>query len=206
MGTRPKDPMRVGRKNYKAYHKRKERLFLVRTLCVMGIFVLVLIGVKKLTGDFNPSGQQTSQAGTQPGTSLANTVSKQKQEIYQGDLILVNAEQVYHQNDQQNLVSILEHKTNSYKVKDRDVLIDQRIVSSLNEMLDDFVQATNTSDLIIISGYRTQAKQKQLYDADLIETGLADSKMVSKAGYRLSVRLRTTGRRIHGKQQRIPLV
>ena len=45
------------------------------------------------------------------------------------------------------------------------------------------MQATNTSDLIIISGYRTQAKQKQLYDADLIETGLADSKMVSKAGY-----------------------
>lgn len=50
-------------------------------------------------------------------------------------------------------------------------------------MARDFYAAKNINDLIVISGYRTQEQQKELYDNDLAQTGLDYSELVAKAGY-----------------------
>ena len=54
---------------------------------------------------------------------------------------------------------------------------------ALEQMARDFYAAKNINDLIVISGYRTQEQQKELYDNDLAQTGLDYSELVAKAGY-----------------------
>lgn len=91
--------------------------------------------------------------------------------IYKGDLILVNGDAPYQFLDDNELVSLYDYKSGSYKVKDKDVLLARRIISPLNDLFDDFYAAHQSNTVNIISGYRSYEFQQTLLNARIEEQG-----------------------------------
>lgn len=104
-------------------------------------------------------------------------------QVHAGDLILVNGDNAYVENNATEIVSIYEHKTDNYHVSGTETSLREPAIEALNQMLDDFFVATGHDDIIVISGYRTNAQQQELYDADLEATGAETSSRVAKPGY-----------------------
>jgi D-alanyl-D-alanine carboxypeptidase len=111
-------------------------------------------------------------------TSLQNnnSIEKSFNEIYTGDLILVNNNIPFHFNNQKELVSVYDNKNSSYKVKDKNVLLKQNILKPLNTMMSHYTKKTSDKDIIIVSGYRTSKYQQMLYDKKKSEIGEKETK------------------------------
>lgn len=88
--------------------------------------------------------------------------------LYTGDLILVNPDYAY-QAGSETPVSVLEYKTDSYYVKDRNVALLENVVGHLNDMMDDFTAQSGLTDVLLISGWRDPDRQETLYQEDLAE-------------------------------------
>lgn len=105
------------------------------------------------------------------------------QEVFQGPLILVNNEYPYRPIAQQ-LTSVYDSKTRAYKVKDKKVQLSPELMEPLNRMMDDFNQATEIGDAMILSGYRSEEEQAQLYKKRVGQKGEeAAAKWVARPGY-----------------------
>lgn len=106
--------------------------------------------------------------------------------VNQGPLILVNND-IPCVVDEENLVSLyerqLEAESESFSVRDGELMVDAEFADAIIAMLDDFYLATGDDNILVLSGYRTQELQQQLYDEDLEETGEDYSDRVSKPGY-----------------------
>ena len=86
-------------------------------------------------------------------------------EIYCGELILINAQ--HHYNFEQNNISLFnmyEHKNKYYMVKDKNVSASAKLIDALNQLMEDFYNATQIKDVIATSGYRSLEKQQELYE------------------------------------------
>ena len=115
--------------------------------------------------------------------TVYENIAVENSQVHAGDLILVNGENAYEENNATEIVSIYEHKTDNYHVSGTETSLREPAIEALNQMLDDFFVATGHNDIIIISGYRTNAQQQELYDADLEATGAETSSRVAKPGY-----------------------
>lgn len=98
------------------------------------------------------------------------TVSKSYYEIYNGFLTLVNKEHECHHYGE-DVVSLLEVRSNTYDITDGSVCVDEGIVDNLNDMLDDFYYNCGESDIMIACGYRSYDLQAELYEEEIEERG-----------------------------------
>ena len=144
-------------------------------------------------------GGSESEAATEPKTVYEN-VSVSNEDVHAGDLILVNTDTTYVEENPTEIVSIYDHKTDNYHVSGTETSLRQPALDALNQMLDAFYVATGHQDMIVISGYRTTQQQQELYDADLAETGEQTSTRVAlpghsehESGYALDFSLYTDG-------------
>jgi D-alanyl-D-alanine carboxypeptidase len=143
-------------------------------------------------------GGSESEAATEPKTVYEN-VSVSNEDVHAGDLILVNTDTAYVEENPTEIVSIYDHKTDNYHVSGTETSLRQPALDALNQMLDAFYVATGHQDMIV-SGYRTTQQQQELYDADLAETGEQTSTRVAlpghsehESGYALDFSLYTDG-------------
>lgn len=144
-------------------------------------------------------GGSESEAATEPKTVYEN-VSVSNEDVHAGDLILVNTDTAYVEENPTEIVSIYDHKTDNYHVSGTETSLRQPALDALNQMLDAFYVATGHQDMIVISGYRTTQQQQELYDADLAEPGEQTSTRVAlpghsehESGYALDFSLYTDG-------------
>ena len=144
-------------------------------------------------------GGSESEAATEPKTVYEN-VSVSNEDVHAGDLILVNTDTAYVEENPTEIVSIYDHKTDNYHVSGTETSLRQPALDALNQMLAAFYVATGHQDMIVISGYRTTQQQQELYDADLAETGEQTSTRVAlpghsehESGYALDFSLYTDG-------------
>ena len=144
-------------------------------------------------------GGSESEAATEPKTVYEN-VSVSNEDVHAGDLILVNTDTAYVEENPTEIVSSYDHKTDNYHVSGTETSLRQPALDALNQMLDAFYVATGHQDMIVISGYRTTQQQQELYDADLAETGEQTSTRVAlpghsehESGYALDFSLYTDG-------------
>ena len=121
-----------------------------------------------------------------PNAARYEGVEVSNADVYNGPLILVN-------NDlpcmagEDNLVSLYEKKvaveSQSFSVRDSELMVNDVFADAIITMCNDFNAETGDDNLLVLSGYRSEELQQQLYDEDLAATGLEDSDRVSKPGY-----------------------
>lgn len=128
-----------------------------------------------------PSGQ--IQALPVASIERYETIQKEQMDIYRGDLLLVNSEYPYRFTDkEQSLVSVYDYKNSSYKVKDRNVLLDKSVLEPLNNMLSAFKKETGSGNVNIISGHRTYSYQENLLRERTEEEGETAKNWVASPG------------------------
>ncbi|MBQ4465668.1 MAG: D-alanyl-D-alanine carboxypeptidase family protein [Oscillospiraceae bacterium] len=122
-----------------------------------------------------------------------DSVEVMNSEVNSGPLILVN-NTIPCQTGEEGLVSLYNHKMElleaaqqedpkSFSVRDSDLLVQEPFADAIIAMLNDFNAATGDDNIVVVSGYRSQELQQQLYDQDLAETGLEYSDRVAKPGF-----------------------
>ena len=125
---------------------------------------------------------ESSQTFTEENYKL---VQYPESSLHEGDLILVNntVSFLFPDNQQDSLVPLLEQKGTGYKVKDNSVLVDNRIMDSLNTMMEDFYQETGYGDVTVVSGFRTKEYQQLLLDREIQQSDEETAlKWVAKPG------------------------
>jgi len=93
------------------------------------------------------------------------------QDLASGDLVLVNNNFPYSFDETQDLVSIYAEKTNSYFVRDKNVLLSRRVMEPLNRMMDDFCAQTGLKTINAVAGWRSYDEQENIYADCLAENG-----------------------------------
>lgn len=86
-------------------------------------------------------------------------------EIYGGNLVMVNGNHIYHfPEEDTNIVTLYDHiKTEYYNVSDFEVKLDEQVIEHLNELMQDFAETQNNTDIFVIGGYRSAEDQNQRY-------------------------------------------
>lgn len=97
--------------------------------------------------------------------------------------LLVNAD--YSTGDSADgFVSVFDYMTDSYFVSSTDVLVAPEVMQPLNEMMDAFYNDTGLKTVNIISGYRSYALQRALFEEKVAESGEEEAAhWVSRPGY-----------------------
>lgn len=110
-------------------------------------------------------------------------LSMKPEDISKGNLILVNNEVLYPFIDETDCVSLFDYKSLKYNVKDKNVLVSETVIDSLNQMLDDFYELYGLSTVNVVSGYRTYDFQETLYKEEVKQKGEAEAnRWVAKPG------------------------
>ena len=91
--------------------------------------------------------------------------------IYQGELILVNAQTPFHFELWEEPCSVYDYKTASYSVRDKNIRLSRATIDALNRFFDAFSKATGVNDLMINSAYRSKEEQQQVWDDYLRDYG-----------------------------------
>ena len=94
-----------------------------------------------------------------------------KEGINKGSLIFVseNYKAVYPSDEE--LVKISDNKSAGYGLSSNTMLIHKDIMDIMDKMLTDFVTATGHNDLVIQTSYRTEERQKEVYDRNVANLG-----------------------------------
>ena len=107
-------------------------------------------------------------------------------ELHNGSLILVNNATPCVVNES-GLVSLydkkLEADSHSFSVRDADLKVQEPFANAIIAMLEAFYGATNDDNLLVLTGYRTQSQQQELYDKDAANAGEEASSRVAKPGF-----------------------
>ncbi len=204
-----------------AQRKRRHRVRYDRILVTAGVLVvliILLVSCVRSCGKEDdtpqtpttpiattaPNGSQSGENGDttstdtnsntdQPDTTGYSKISVSKDKIYQGDLILVNRENVYRfPSDTSNLVSVYLNKLSTYGVKDAELSLDKHVIEQFNALLQAHYNATYDTDIIVIRGYRSKEEQASLSAANAdtpaagyteLHTGLSFCLGLSPQGY-----------------------
>ena len=96
------------------------------------------------------------------------------EDIYTGDLILVNNQIFYHfpENQEESLSVIYNGKSSSYYVRDTEVLLAPHALAALNEMMDAFQEQGGSKTVNVVAGFRTKEFQQHLFDQSAERNGL----------------------------------
>lgn len=126
-------------------------------------------------------------------------LEKYYDDIYDGSLILVNKDYSC-RSDGENVVSLLETKSDSFAITDGSVSLDPSAASKLNEMMDDFQEACGENAIMVASGYQSYELQASLFSSsDESDSSLeAPGYNESQTGFALELAL-TDGSEFDGK-------
>lgn len=186
---------------YKGYSSKRKKInfkfyLIIVILCLVIMFLfqhysglISNIAIKEALGQADSNSKNISDASknydytvpeNQNGFKL---VSMDNEDICEGDLILVNNNISHNFKAKQELVSIYDKKTASYNTKDKNVLIEKRVMKPLNTMLDAFYEKTRQKTINIVAGHRDMEKQQSLYDQSIAQNGMEHtSKFVAIPG------------------------
>lgn len=114
-------------------------------------------------------------AQTQDVEEGATVISLSADEVYRGDLILVNSSHEYHFPETREDVSVYDNKTSSYKVNDLEVTLSMTAITPFNRLMDDFYAQTQCRDVMVVSGFRTAEFQRQLYSDRVASEGVENA-------------------------------
>lgn len=123
--------------------------------------------------------ENSKNENSEPESSLQSEVSVQREikyvskdydEIYNGNLILVNKDYASH-HDGENTVSLMDNKSSTYGITDNSVYVDSGIIENMNAMFDDFADIYGYTDVMVACAYRSYSLQVQLYNDEVEEKG-----------------------------------
>ena len=105
-------------------------------------------------------------------------------DIFSGDLVLVNDEYEHHQTNENQLVGIMdrvdENSEDSEEESEHKIMI--TALQPLSDFMNDFQETTGIDNVVIYTSYRTQEVQQELYDNFVAEENDSDnSNSVAKA-------------------------
>ena len=88
-------------------------------------------------------------------------------DIYKGDLVLINSEHAYKFfEDDVILTTLFDHiDTNCYNVCDLVTKLDGKVIDQLNALMKGFIEQGNENDITVIGGYRTLEEQNDKYNS-----------------------------------------
>lgn len=105
------------------------------------------------------------------------------EDMHKGSAILVSSVYPYVFPEKDNLVSIYSNKSKTYVLSTTKHLLDKEALEALNNLMDDFANASNNTDCIIVDAYRTKEEQQEKYDNYVKKYGEKDAVgKVAKAG------------------------
>lgn len=102
--------------------------------------------------------------------TIYTSVSAMPNEIYTGDLILVNKEHEYSfpaSEEESGITPIYEMASDSYQFRDYEISLASKTITALNSMMDAFYSQAGNTDIMVISGYRTKEDQDSMTDTDI---------------------------------------
>lgn len=108
-------------------------------------------------------------------------------DIFSGDLVLVNDEYEHHQTNENQLVGIMdrvdENSEDSEEESEHKIMI--TALQPLSDFMNAFQETTGIDNVVIYTSYRTQEVQQELYDNFVAEGGddSDNSNSVAKAGH-----------------------
>ena len=178
---------------YQGYRGNRKRRSLKMALAVLLILALLggagFLAYRWFTGrpapeppaavlpDDEPDDAPQSSLGARETTASGIACTKKdlgEDAIAAGDLILVNNQIFYRFPDapEQSLAVILDNKSDSYYVRDREVLLAPHALAALNEMMDAFREQGGSKSVNVVAGFRTLEFQQHLFDQSAEQNGL----------------------------------
>lgn len=108
----------------------------------------------------------TTTAKKEPLPEGYKNVPTSNEEVYGGNLVMVNGNHIYHfPAEDTNIVTLYDHiKTEYFNVSDFEVKLDEEVVDHLNDLMQDFAETKNNTDIFVIGGYRSAEDQNQRYN------------------------------------------
>lgn len=104
-------------------------------------------------------------------------------EIYKGDLVLVNKQYPCH-SDGEGTVPLMSVKSDSYMATDYAVSLNEAVVPYLDNMLDDFYDIYGESEIMVACGYRSRSNQEEIFANEVDEVGEEEAEQwVARPGY-----------------------
>lgn len=103
--------------------------------------------------------------------------------VNNGDLILVNKENLYAFTEQAEIVEVYEFKNNKYKLGTGSEKLYKKTIDAANNFLGDFYDVTGLTNITLVNGYVTEEEQQKKYESYIKNSSSEDAqKWGVKAG------------------------
>ncbi len=174
MDNRNKPPL-TEKQAYKKALKRGTRYripslnpaVIIITVLLLVIIISCTVVILSRRADDTPAADYSGTSAITSETVPVNTdgirLTFTADDIHHGDLILVNADHEYKFPQTPIDVSVYDNKSVSYKVNDKHVTLAMAAITPFNELMDAFYAETDCRDVMVVSGFRTEEFQRQLY-------------------------------------------
>lgn len=118
------------------------------------------------------SDSDTVESDAVPETEMLwNTVTVGAEQLYRGDLILVNYNYAYPEADTIAVKTVYGNKSTTYQVSNTNIALTDKALNAMNAMADAFYADTNCGEMIIVSGYRNVEDQRRIYNDRVASQG-----------------------------------
>lgn len=150
-----------------------------------------MVSVNHLTGEepigganvTDVNGEDTIEPTEASSLNSYKIITVNNDDVFKGCMILVNEDYPFKNSSDADIVTLYDEKNESYSVSGMEICLQSEAIEPLNNMLDDFYEATGHNDILIVAGFRTMEQQQALYDEDLERTGLDTSTLVALPGH-----------------------
>lgn len=167
--------------------RRRKRVPIGRYLLLLVLLAAVIGGGYML---FRPPAAEGGRDGSSDTPAFRNDadsyqlLSMTEADLHKGVLVAVNKDHAYTFPEDQQLISIFDNKGTHYNVRDRNVLVDSRIMAPLNQWLEDFFEQSGLTTVNVVAGQRSYAYQQTLYQNSVAQNGEAHTqKYVALPGH-----------------------
>ena len=129
--------------------------------------------LQPVNGDTTEAGTGGTDTTADPTVSemLWNTVTVAADELWKGDLILVNYNYAYPHADTIGVKTVYGNKSASYQVSNTNIALTDEALTAMNAMADAFYAETGSAEMIIVSGYRNVEDQRRIYNDRVASQG-----------------------------------
>lgn len=156
------------------------KYIILTALCSAVLIVVICIPIKKTAVPVSTEQKATELRDDRQEIKLT------EQDVFKGDLILVNNQVPYHFETEQaeDLLKVYKNKSDFYQVKDKKVKLSNQVIVQLNRMLTAFYNKKQLSTTLVLSGYRNEQYQRKVYAQDVEQHGEQHAmSYMAKPGY-----------------------
>ena len=155
----------------------------ILAVILVAIIIVCIAVIATRDGAGDPAETVTTTVITTEEKTDGITVKLARDDVHRGNLILVNSDHEYVFPSTPTDVSVYDNKTISYKVNDKKVTMSMVTIEAFNRLMDDFYADTGCRDVMVVSGFRTEEFQRQLYADRVASEGVeAAAKYVALPG------------------------